>query len=184
MSGSGVPDLSIALMSTVKSRENAVPPWQRGRRPAGDGTKKPEATANRSRATLGFGLLGSVLSWLALPPVGLWPLAWVAPIPWLLLVLRTELPGRRPYLAIWAAGIAFWLLAVHWLRLPHPATSLGWLALSVYLGIYLPVFVATVAGRGTRASHFDHSRGPRSLGGLESGSGPPVDRRQHRHARP
>ena len=91
--------------------------------------------------TLGYGLLGSFLSWLALPPVGLAPLAWLAPMPWLLLVRRAELPGRRPYLALWAAGTGFWLLAVHWLRLPHPATSLGWIALSIYLGIYLSVFV-------------------------------------------
>ena len=32
--------------------------------------------------------------------------------------------------------------ALHWLRLPHPETSLGWLALSGYLGCYLPAFVA------------------------------------------
>ena len=35
----------------------------------------------------------------------------------------------------------FWLLTIHWLRLPHPALYLGWLALSAYLAIYLPVFV-------------------------------------------
>jgi apolipoprotein N-acyltransferase len=48
---------------------------------------------------------------------------------------------RRPYLGIWIAGFVFWLLAVHWLRLPHPATSIGWVALSFYLAFYLPAFV-------------------------------------------
>ena len=31
--------------------------------------------------------------------------------------------------------------AVHWLRLPHPATSIGWIALSFYFAFYVPVFV-------------------------------------------
>jgi hypothetical protein len=32
--------------------------------------------------------LGAVLLWAALPPVDLWPLAWIAPIPWVLLIRR------------------------------------------------------------------------------------------------
>lgn len=79
--------------------------------------------------------------WLALPPCDLWPLAWIAPVGWLLLVRMRRLPGRRPYFALWAAGFVFWLLAYHWLRLPHPATGIGWVALAFYLGFYLPVFV-------------------------------------------
>jgi len=90
---------------------------------------------------LAYGLIGSALAWAALPPVGLWPLAWLAPIPWLLLIRRKELAGRRPYLALWLAGFAFWMATLHWLRLPHPATSIGWVALSAYLAVYLPIFV-------------------------------------------
>jgi apolipoprotein N-acyltransferase len=33
------------------------------------------------------------------------------------------------------------MLAVHWIRLPHPLNYLAWLALTTYLGIYLPTFV-------------------------------------------
>jgi apolipoprotein N-acyltransferase len=93
------------------------------------------------RSTLAFGLAGSVLLWAALPPLALGWLAWIAPVPWLLLVRTETLPGRRPYRALWLAGFAFWLMAIHWLRLPHPALHLGWLALSAYLAFYLPVFV-------------------------------------------
>lgn len=85
--------------------------------------------------------VGAVLLWAALPPVDLWPLAWVAPIAWVLLVRRQELPGRRPYSTLWVVGFAFWLAALHWLRLPHWATSFGWLALSFYFAFYVPVFV-------------------------------------------
>jgi apolipoprotein N-acyltransferase len=68
-------------------------------------------------------------------------LAWIAPVWWVLLIRRRELPGRRPYRAVWLAGFVFWLLAYHWLRLPHWATTFGWIALAFYLSFYLPVFV-------------------------------------------
>lgn len=93
------------------------------------------------RSTLPAALLGGALLWAALPPLNWWPLAWLAPVPWLLLARLERLPGRRPYLALWLAGFAFWMAALHWLRLPHWTTSFGWVALSAYLGVYLPVFV-------------------------------------------
>jgi len=84
---------------------------------------------------------GAVLLWAALPPADLWPLGWLAPVPWILLIRRNDLPGRRPYRATWLAGFLFWMAAMHWLRLPHWATSFGWVALSLYQAFYLPVFV-------------------------------------------
>lgn len=93
------------------------------------------------RSTLAVALVGSALMWAALPPLAVGWLGWIAPVPWLALVRREALCGRRPYLSLWLAGFAFWLAAIHWLRLPHPAVYLGWLALSAYLGVYLPVFV-------------------------------------------
>ncbi|MFM8735095.1 MAG: apolipoprotein N-acyltransferase [Pirellulales bacterium] len=75
------------------------------------------------------------------PPADLWMLAWLAPLPWLALVQAATLDGRRPWLAIWCGGLVHWLAAIHWLRLPHPATSIGWLLLSAYLAAYAPLFV-------------------------------------------
>ena len=91
--------------------------------------------------TFGLAITGAVLLWAALPPLELWPLAWIAPVCWVLLIRRKELSGRRPYRSLWIAGFLFWLAAIHWLRLPHPITYLGWLALAFYLAFYLPVFV-------------------------------------------
>jgi apolipoprotein N-acyltransferase len=88
-----------------------------------------------------MGLLGAVLLWAALPPLDWWPLAWVAPVPWAMLIRRKDLPGRRPYAVLTLVGFCFWMAALHWLRLPHPATSIGWVALSFYFAFYLPVFV-------------------------------------------
>ena len=93
------------------------------------------------RSTLGQALTGSLLLAAALPPLDLWPLAWIAPVWWVLLIRRRELPGGRPYRSLWLAGFVFWLLAYHWLRLPHWATNFGWIALAFYLAFYLPVFV-------------------------------------------
>lgn len=87
-------------------------------------------------------LAGSVLTWLAFPPLGWSLLVWVGPIFWLRWIRVEQLPGKRPYRTIWLAGILFWLLAVHWIRLPHPMNYIGWLALAGYLGAYLPLFVA------------------------------------------
>jgi len=94
-------------------------------------------------STLGHALLGAAVLWMALPPLGrwLWPLAWVAPVWWILLIRPEQLAGRRPYRALALAGFLFWMAALHWLRLPHWATSFGWIALSLYFAFYLPVFV-------------------------------------------
>ncbi len=126
-------------------------PWPNfgSRRSLGDMDRSHGETQSRfSRltaptSTVAPAVVGSVLCWLALPPVGWSLLAWVGPIPWLLLVSREKLPGRRPYRALWLGGLLFWLLAVHWIRLAHPLNYLSWLALAAYLGVYLPTFVAT-----------------------------------------
>lgn len=68
-------------------------------------------------------------------------MAWIGPTPWLLLARAPRLPGRRPYLALWLAGAAFWLAAIQWIRLPYPANIVFLFLLAFYLGAYPPVFV-------------------------------------------
>jgi len=85
--------------------------------------------------------LGVFLLWLALPPVGAWPLAFVAPLSWILLIRRDRLPGKHPYRGIWLAGFLFWLAELYWMTMPHPSTSVGWLASSAYLACLLPLFI-------------------------------------------
>jgi apolipoprotein N-acyltransferase len=114
---------------------------------AGEATPKPAPQDGSAdsvklwRSPLALGLLGGLLLWAALPPLDLSPLAWLAPLPWIMLIQQRSLNGRRPYLQIWAAGFVFWLAAIYWLTLPHWATSIGWLALSFYLALYLPAFI-------------------------------------------
>ncbi|RLS49925.1 MAG: hypothetical protein DWH87_02935, partial [Planctomycetota bacterium] len=93
------------------------------------------------RRVLRLGLLGAVTMFLVHPPADLWMLAWLAPSPWLILARDGVGAARHPWRRLWLAGLLHWLLTIHWLRLPHPATSLGWLALSAYLAVYLPLFI-------------------------------------------
>ncbi|MGA2061653.1 MAG: apolipoprotein N-acyltransferase [Thermoguttaceae bacterium] len=86
--------------------------------------------------------MGAALLWAAFPPPDFWFLAWIAPIPWVLLIRREKLDGSRPYFILWLAGFAFWLAVLHWLRLPYWATAFGWVALSFYFAFYLPLFIA------------------------------------------
>ncbi len=102
---------------------------------------EPEHLPPWYRSTLAVALSGSFLLWAALPPLAIGWLGWIAPVPWLLLVQSKTLPGRRPYRSLYSAALVMWLAVIHWLRLPHPLVYFGWLALSAYLAIYLPLFV-------------------------------------------
>ena len=108
------------------------------KRPAG----RLRALGRFHGSTLTLAVSGSGLMWLPQPPLAWWPLAWIAPIPWLLLVRKNQLLGRRPYVWVGLAGWLFWLLAIHWIRLPHPANYLAWPVLAAVLGAYLPLFMA------------------------------------------
>jgi len=108
---------------------------------AAAGEVRPAALRWQSFTTLGCGMLGSVLLWAAFPPLNLPWLAWLAPLPWLWLVRLPALSGWRPYLVLWLAGCVHWGLMLQGIRLAHPALYGGWIALSVYLAVYLPVFI-------------------------------------------
>ena len=76
------------------------------------------------------------------PPLNLWWAAWFAAVPWLLMARRPGSLGRRDWWALWCGGSCFWLAVLHWLRLPHPATSIGWVVLSAYLACFVPFWGA------------------------------------------
>lgn len=76
-------------------------------------------------------LTAVALAWI-FPPHGLWPLVFVALVPWAVATCRTH----RAWLAHWLSllvGWGFFLVALRWLR---PVTGLGYAALAGYLAIY------------------------------------------------
>lgn len=86
-------------------------------------------------------LLGGLLLWAAFPPLNLWPIAWLAPLPWLYLVLRPHPMTRWAYVGIWIGGLVHWLAMLYGIALAHWMLIGGWIALSAYLAVYLPLFV-------------------------------------------
>lgn len=110
-------------------------------KPDGPAADKPlEALDGRRLRRLA--LAGAATMFLVQPPVDAWALAWLAPLPWLAIVQAPRLTAAHPWRILWLAGFAHWLATIHWLRLPHPATSIGWIALSAYLAIYPAIFIA------------------------------------------
>jgi apolipoprotein N-acyltransferase len=81
-------------------------------------------------------LSGALLS-LSLPPAGVWPLVWLAPIP-LLWLVRTSRPGRAA-LCGFVFGIAYFGALLYWILL---FGELGWAALVLTSGAFLAAFGA------------------------------------------
>jgi apolipoprotein N-acyltransferase len=89
-----------------------------------------------------FALAGGLALFAAFPPLGIWPVVFVAPVLWLVLIQRPALDGRRPWTAIWLAAGIHWLIMLEGIRKAHWANNIGWVALSFYLAVYLPCFVS------------------------------------------
>lgn len=98
-------------------------------------------------AILAFGIL-----WLSFAPLALWPLAWIAycPLIWLILSPNDNVScesnsssafPRNGYRKIYAASVLYWLSTFYFIPIPHPALWAGWIAVSVYMAIYTPIFV-------------------------------------------
>lgn len=83
-------------------------------------------------------LTGAFLYWGALPPLNVWPLIFLVPVVWTVLIERSELRLRTVY----ASAFVFWIASIWWIACPHPMTTLGLIALSAYLSLYWVLFFA------------------------------------------
>ena len=109
-------------------------------------------------------IVSFVVYYCSLPPIGLKYTIFFAPAIWTYLIVRRVDPHepvahshgrffvraltfpfrvlmRGEYRRYWLASLCFWLTTVVWVSYPHPATILGWLALSGYLALYFPLFI-------------------------------------------
>ncbi|MFE3517813.1 apolipoprotein N-acyltransferase [Streptomyces sp. NPDC059166] len=111
-----------------------MPMWggrQSGAR-AGGGDGRPYERLLRSRAGRGVAALcAGALPALAFPAPSLWWLAYVALVPWLLLV-RSAGTGRRAAVDGWIGGTGFMLAVHHWLM---PSLHVFILVLAALLGL-------------------------------------------------
>lgn len=86
-------------------------------------------------ATWKLAVGGAALLWLIQPPMRLWPLAWIALVPWILIASRRIL-GRRDYVIFYFSAFAYWTVTMQGIRHAHPAMNVAWIALSAYLAVY------------------------------------------------
>jgi apolipoprotein N-acyltransferase len=101
----------------------------------------PPATPPAARTVglcLAAALLTSGLLWLSHYPAAQGWLAWVALVPWLLLV-RASAPNPPRYLFAWLAGLAFFTPALQWMRVAHEAMFYSWLGLSFACSCFFPL---------------------------------------------
>ncbi len=99
------------------------------------------------------------LLWFSMPPLANWTLssinplwsdfpiltllAWFALIPILGLVYPQRLPDRSVR-KIWLASWIYWAAILYFIPIPHWALWFGWIAMSLYLSIYIPLFIVAV----------------------------------------
>jgi apolipoprotein N-acyltransferase len=88
----------------------------------------------------GLAMLSGILLWASFTPLDWGPLAWVALVP-VLLLARLQQRTRWMYTALYVVSTLTWAATLQWMRLGDQTMYLGWLALAVYLGMYLPLFV-------------------------------------------
>ncbi len=109
-----------------------------------DSPKKHSAASNGAwySRPLTLSLSSGLLLWACFPPLGIWPLAWVAAGPLIALMLPNVVKlRRRDYFKIWFGGFVHWMLLVYFVTLPHWAGYFGWVAMSGYLAVFFPMFV-------------------------------------------
>ncbi|MCA8985796.1 MAG: apolipoprotein N-acyltransferase [Planctomycetaceae bacterium] len=92
------------------------------------------------RNGLGLSLLAGLTMWACYPPLDLGFLAWLAPLPWLMLI-RLPRPVRGQVLASYLGGLVFMLSALQWMRYGDRLMYIGWIALASYLAAYIPIFI-------------------------------------------
>src|SRR6185295_19637458 len=85
-----------------------------------------------------FYIITGLLLFLAEPPFGLWPLAFVALIP-LLHAVQHSSNYRRALLGGLLSGVAFFAPGLFWLT---STTVIGWAALALYCAVYVALFAA------------------------------------------
>lgn len=105
-------------------------------------TPKTEVPQPRDFTALVFSLLSFLFLWIAMPGPGRghWWLAWPALTP-LIWLIHSPSPPHKVLRQVWIASLIFWLVMMHFVRLPLWPLWFGWLALATYLAVYGPIFV-------------------------------------------
>jgi len=117
-------------MTSVAARDQETPPAETG------------GVRHRfSRHLVPAGLASGFLLWTSFPPAEWSWLAWIALAPLFWLVTLRE-ARFKAYLAAWGGGLAFWLLALEWLRMLDANAWLAWFVMALVFSFWWPAFLA------------------------------------------
>ncbi len=86
-------------------------------------------------------LVTGVLTWASFTPLDFGALGWICLVPVLFLV-RIENRTHWMYRIVYFGAFLFWIATLQWMRYGDPLMYFGLLALSLYLAVYLPLFLA------------------------------------------
>ncbi len=85
-------------------------------------------------------VLSGLLLWIAFFPLNLGPVAFVALVPFLSLIRAEGIGAKRRYFAAFLGGLAFYTMALGWIRVAHPAMALfAYPGMSLYCSLYFPL---------------------------------------------
>ncbi|MDR3635390.1 MAG: apolipoprotein N-acyltransferase [Isosphaeraceae bacterium] len=107
---------------------------------AAAGDDKTVATRTISHPAL-LGLGSGLALWCTFPPTDWNWLVWVALTP-LFLLVTSQRSRAAIYFGSWFGGMAFWLLAISWVRLTDESAWLAWIVMAFVLSLWWPGFVA------------------------------------------
>jgi apolipoprotein N-acyltransferase len=83
----------------------------------------------------------AILLWSSYAPLHLTFTSLLALAPWIACCISPEPFRRSDYFRLWVGGAIFWLLILQGIRLAYWPLYAGWVALSLYLAVYVPLFV-------------------------------------------
>ncbi len=82
----------------------------------------------------------AIMLTLAQQPIGWWPLAWVAYVPFILVCLCETKPSKI-YLAAFVVSTCYWLGNIYWMSF---VTVVGWIAFCLYTALLWPLLVISL----------------------------------------
>ncbi len=88
-------------------------------------------------------ILSGLMLYACFYPINLGEIAWVALVPLFLAVLNAD-SRRQVIVYASAAGLSFYIPAIQWMRVAHPAMYATWIALSLYCTFYLILVMLSI----------------------------------------
>lgn len=85
--------------------------------------------------------VGALFYWASLPPLRLPWAAYLSSACWIHVVANERTYTRRDYVRFWLISSVMWLALLQGIRLAFWPLYAGWVALSLYVAVYLPLFI-------------------------------------------